>query len=195
VTPTDVALAFGVSVDRVQAWITKAQLHVSGGQGITDADVLSFLRVHRTAFDLRTVDQVWFLDLLFSAVGHGSRRAITALQRAALLADLRQTHRVSASARRLGINRTTIYVWARQDPIFRQQLAEHRAARPCAARAPVDETPSPDRPVTVSRAPRRSLSLDHGAQYYGVSRRTIYNRIREGTLQTIRVHGSQRVVL
>jgi excisionase family DNA binding protein len=38
--------------------------------------------------------------------------------------------------------------------------------------------------------------LDHAAEMLGVSRRTIYNRIREGRLQTIRtLGGSQRVLL
>ena len=42
----------------------------------------------------------------------------------------------------------------------------------------------------------RSVSLDHAAELLGVSRRTIYNRIREGRLQTIRTRGgSQRVLL
>ena len=42
----------------------------------------------------------------------------------------------------------------------------------------------------------RSVSLDHAAELLGVSRRTIYNRIREGRLQTVRtLGGSQRVVL
>ena len=42
----------------------------------------------------------------------------------------------------------------------------------------------------------RSVSLDHAAQLLGVSRRTIYNRIREGRLKTIRtLGGSQRVLL
>ena len=42
----------------------------------------------------------------------------------------------------------------------------------------------------------RSVSLDHAAALLGVSRRTIYNRIREGRLQTIRtIGGSQRVLL
>jgi excisionase family DNA binding protein len=42
----------------------------------------------------------------------------------------------------------------------------------------------------------RSVSLDHAAEILGVSRRTIYNRIREGRLQTIRtLGGSQRVLL
>jgi len=42
----------------------------------------------------------------------------------------------------------------------------------------------------------RSISLDHAAELLAVSRRTIYNRIREGRLQTIRTRGgSQRVLL
>ena len=42
----------------------------------------------------------------------------------------------------------------------------------------------------------RSVSLDHAAEMLGVSRRTIYNRIREGRLQTVRtLGGSQRVLL
>jgi excisionase family DNA binding protein len=42
----------------------------------------------------------------------------------------------------------------------------------------------------------RSVSLDHAAELLGVSRRTIYNRIRDGRLQTIRtLGGSQRVLL
>ena len=49
-----------------------------------------------------------------------------------------------------------------------------------------------------SVAPRiaRSVSLDHAAELLGVSRRTIYNRIREGRLQTVRtLGGSQRVLI
>jgi len=42
----------------------------------------------------------------------------------------------------------------------------------------------------------RSVSLDQAAEILGVSRRTIYNRIREGRLQTIRtLGGSQRVLI
>ena len=51
---------------------------------------------------------------------------------------------------------------------------------------------------TPSFEPRigRSVSLDQAAELLGVSRRTIYNRIREGRLQTIRtLGGSQRVLL
>jgi len=42
----------------------------------------------------------------------------------------------------------------------------------------------------------RSVSLDHAAQLLRVSRRTIYNRIREGHLTTVRLsNGTQRVTI
>lgn len=42
----------------------------------------------------------------------------------------------------------------------------------------------------------RSVSIDQAAVLLDVSRRTIYNRIREGRLQTIRtIGGSQRVLV
>lgn len=42
----------------------------------------------------------------------------------------------------------------------------------------------------------RSVSIDQAAQLLSVSRRTIYNRIRDGRLQTIRtLGGSQRVLM
>jgi len=45
-------------------------------------------------------------------------------------------------------------------------------------------------------APRQTLSLDEAARRLGVSRRTIYNRIRDGVLLTVRtLNGSQRVLL
>jgi excisionase family DNA binding protein len=40
----------------------------------------------------------------------------------------------------------------------------------------------------------RSVSLMQAAALLQVSRRTVYNRIREGQLATIRIHGSQRVL-
>jgi excisionase family DNA binding protein len=49
---------------------------------------------------------------------------------------------------------------------------------------------------TLSFAVGRSVAIDHAALLLGVSRRTIYNRIRDGQLQTIRtLGGSQRVTL
>ena len=42
----------------------------------------------------------------------------------------------------------------------------------------------------------RSLSIDQAAEVLGVSRRTVYNRIRDGRLMTIRtLGGSQRVLI
>jgi excisionase family DNA binding protein len=55
-----------------------------------------------------------------------------------------------------------------------------------------------ERAVNGGFEPRigRSVSLDHAAELLGVSRRTIYNRIREGRLQTVRtLGGSQRVLV
>jgi excisionase family DNA binding protein len=41
----------------------------------------------------------------------------------------------------------------------------------------------------------RSVSIDQAAQLLNVSRRTIYNRIRDGRLTTIRTLGGSRRVL
>jgi excisionase family DNA binding protein len=42
----------------------------------------------------------------------------------------------------------------------------------------------------------RSLFIDHAAELLGVSRRTIYYRISEGRLRTVRtIGGTQRVLL
>jgi excisionase family DNA binding protein len=42
----------------------------------------------------------------------------------------------------------------------------------------------------------RSLLIDHAAELLGVSRRTVYYRIRDGRLRTIRTRcGSQRVLV
>lgn len=54
-----------------------------------------------------------------------------------------------------------------------------------------------DQPARVD-GPRigRSVSIDQAAQLLGVSRRTVYNRIRDGRLATIRtLGGSQRVLV
>ena len=41
----------------------------------------------------------------------------------------------------------------------------------------------------------QSVFLDHAAEILGVSLRTVYYRIREGRLRTVRACGSQRVLL
>ena len=59
-------------------------------------------------------------------------------------------------------------------------------------------SPQSNSPATVDHEPRlgRSVSIDQAAALLNVSRRTIYNRIREGRLQTIRtIGGSQRVLV
>ena len=51
-------------------------------------------------------------------------------------------------------------------------------------------------PVDYEPKVGRSVSIDHAAQLLGVSRRTIYNRIKDGSLTTLRTRGgSQRVLL
>jgi excisionase family DNA binding protein len=50
-------------------------------------------------------------------------------------------------------------------------------------------------PITEPRL-GRSVSIDQAASLLNLSRRTIYNRIRDGRLQTIRtLGGSQRVLV
>jgi len=41
----------------------------------------------------------------------------------------------------------------------------------------------------------RTVFMDDAAALLGVSRRTVYYRIRDGKLQTVRTFGSQRVLL
>ena len=51
-------------------------------------------------------------------------------------------------------------------------------------------------PSTFEPRLGRSVSIEQAASLLGVSRRTVYNRIRDGKLQTIRtLGGSQRVLL
>ena len=62
----------------------------------------------------------------------------------------------------------------------------------------MESTETFKQPATGELEPRigRSVSLDHAARLLGVSRRTVYNRIREGQLRTIRtIGGSQRVLM
>lgn len=41
----------------------------------------------------------------------------------------------------------------------------------------------------------RSVTIDHAAQLLGICRRSVYNRIKDGRLQTIRAGVSQRVLV
>jgi excisionase family DNA binding protein len=50
--------------------------------------------------------------------------------------------------------------------------------------------------TTVAPTLGRSVSIEQAAQLLRVSRRTIYNRIRDGRLRTVRtLGGSQRVLM
>ena len=56
------------------------------------------------------------------------------------------------------------------------------------------ETTATPQTTTPETKYGRSVSLMQAAALLQVSRRTIYNRIRDGQLATIRIHGSQRVL-
>jgi excisionase family DNA binding protein len=57
-------------------------------------------------------------------------------------------------------------------------------------------TANSDSPVAFEPQLGRSVSIDRAAELMNVSRRTVYNRIRDGRLQTIRTRcGSQRVLV
>ena len=59
----------------------------------------------------------------------------------------------------------------------------------------MDSEKTPDESCRGHRLPR-TLLVDHAAALLGVSRRTVYNRIHEGRLKTIRTRsGTQRVLL
>ena len=72
-TQDQVAEGFGVSRDTVERWQRRGWLRSAftprPGQPfrLTEREILDFITNHRNAFDLRKVDQTWFLDLvLFS---------------------------------------------------------------------------------------------------------------------------------
>ena len=84
--------------------------------------------------------------------------------------------------------------------IVAHQLSAQQAVRSIVRRPGQIGTPRALVSSAHATAPRRtigrSVSLDHAAKLLGVSRRTIYNRIRKGRLQTIRtLGGSQRVLI
>lgn len=69
-----VAVGFGVDPSTVTRWVTKgwlvasrnSELHGSEFR-ITDRALQQFIRIHRHAYDLRKVDQVWWLDVVLGA--------------------------------------------------------------------------------------------------------------------------------
>lgn len=68
-TAQDLALCMGVDPTTVLRWVRSELLHArqSGPRQmlrITDADVRRFVRENPMRFDIRKVDQLWFVDLL-----------------------------------------------------------------------------------------------------------------------------------
>ena len=73
------ALLMGVHARTVLGWINRGQLHArrrhderteqQGGSNwlISPGDVRRFVRQHPMAFDIRKVDQLWFVDLVFNS--------------------------------------------------------------------------------------------------------------------------------
>jgi excisionase family DNA binding protein len=61
---------------------------------------------------------------------------------------------------------------------------------------PADRPPAGEQAPPLLPALGRSIAIDQAARLLGVSRRTIYNRIRSGHVRTIRTRGgSQRVIV
>ncbi len=85
-TLREVCTAFGVDHHAVDRWLREGKLrgrrrHDEEGVPaervawfFRDADLLSFIRNHPLAFDLRRVDPVWFLDLVLGPPGSGTVR-------------------------------------------------------------------------------------------------------------------------
>lgn len=96
-TLRDLELCFGCDHHAIDRWIRAGWLHGrrrgtrrngNGGRGngpadpwvFTDEHILAFVREHPTAFELRKVDQEWFLDLLLGgSMNGGSSRARAAI--------------------------------------------------------------------------------------------------------------------
>src|SRR5947207_13377417 len=97
---------------------------------------------------------------------------------------------------RISLSHATPFV---QQPSPRQRLTAERRFprprwyRPCLYGSCSEDRvkPAPERESESDFVPviGRSVSIDHAAELLGVSRRTIYNRIRVGRLQTVRTLG------
>lgn len=139
-----VADAFGCSRDTVEKWLRLGWLHAthaSAGKGerygITDADLVAFIRAYPTAFDLRTVHQPWFLDLVLGGGATlprdvpllgalSNRRTITHARQQAFLASFQETGKALVSINALGLSRTTVYAWRRHDRLFALRFEDVR---------------------------------------------------------------------
>ena len=81
----DLTICFGTSEHTIREWVRQGKLHVdyrgtsrtNDAWAVTDDALLRFIEHHPMAFRLQSVDQLWFLDLLFD--NRIIQRAITAL--------------------------------------------------------------------------------------------------------------------
>jgi hypothetical protein len=76
-TAADLARCFGVSEYRAGQWLAAGLLGRVARDGnvrATEVNVRRFLREHPQKYDLRRVDQVWFLSMVFGNVGNPCRK-------------------------------------------------------------------------------------------------------------------------
>ena len=90
-TLRSLAECFGVDHHAVDRWIRlgllvgdfrhggAAPAYDRDARRFTDANVLAFVKANPTAFELRRVDQTWFLDLMLDATGPGHQSRPTGL--------------------------------------------------------------------------------------------------------------------
>jgi hypothetical protein len=72
-TAADLARCFGVTEYKAGQWLAAGLFgraeRADGNARATEANVRAFLREHPQKYDLRRVDQVWFLSMAFGSVG------------------------------------------------------------------------------------------------------------------------------
>lgn len=79
-TPSELAQCLGVTSVTVRAWITQGKIRAAkNGPGtnpylIERAAIVEFFHEHPHAVSLRTVDQLWFMDLVFGLGNQGRER-------------------------------------------------------------------------------------------------------------------------
>lgn len=70
-TLRELCLCFGCDHKVIERWVREGKLtvrrwarHARAGWCVSDAEILRFIQAHPRAFDLRTVNQLWFMDLI-----------------------------------------------------------------------------------------------------------------------------------
>lgn len=136
---TAVAEAFGCSRDTVERWLLKGWLGASrapagNGEryGITETDLLAFIRAYPTAFELRNVDQTWFLDLVLGAPPAPVAVPVwptRATRQQAVLEAYRHIGSMRSACKAVGVSPSVFYHWRRTDPAFCRRLEDVRTSR------------------------------------------------------------------